>query len=208
MAPEVIRATDQYAGQAADIWSCGVMLYVMLFGAYPFESPQSRNQQGKARMDSMMQRILRMEWSIPADVEVSPEGRDLLCKLLVGDPRHRLTMSQIQSHPWFLTNIPPDASAMNDNFLAHTDYTGVQSEDDIKRVLASAAIPAPASRFAFGAAGYDDNYEDLDAAIDDEMANQRSAGPTNQAAALPAVAIAAQVARPPSALGAPGNGHV
>lgn len=45
MAPEVIRATDQYAGQAADIWSCGVMLYVMLFGAYPFESPQSRHQQ-------------------------------------------------------------------------------------------------------------------------------------------------------------------
>ncbi len=45
MAPEVIRATDQYAGQAADIWSCGVMLYVMLFGAYPFESAASRNAQ-------------------------------------------------------------------------------------------------------------------------------------------------------------------
>ena len=51
-------------------------------------------------MDSMMQRILRMEWSIPADVEVSPECRDLLCKLLVGDPRHRLTMAQIQVGGW------------------------------------------------------------------------------------------------------------
>lgn len=175
MAPEVIRATDQYAGQAADIWSCGVMLYVMLFGAYPFESAASRNAQGKARMDSMMQRILRMEWSIPADVEVSPECRDLLCKLLVGDPRHRLTMAQIQQHPWFLTNLPPDALAMNDNFLAHTDYTGVQSEEDIKAVLASAAIPAPASRYAFtnpGAGGEDDNYEDIDGAIEDELAHQ------------------------------------
>ncbi len=42
-------------------------------------------------------------------------------------------------------------------------------------MLASAAIPAPASRYAFtnpGAGGEDDNYEDIDGAIEDELAHQ------------------------------------
>lgn len=174
MAPEVIRATDQYDGKLADIWSCGVMLYVMLFGAYPFESPQRRPGQDKARLDSMMQRILHTEWSIPADVDVTPECRDLLRKLLVGDPSKRLSMVAIQKHPWFLANLPPDALAMNDNFLAHTDFTGVQSEEDIKAVLTSAQTPGP-SKYNFAAAigGDDDNYEDL---IENAIADEMTAG--------------------------------
>lgn len=39
-APEVISASrKRYDGRQADVWSCGVMLYVMLFHAYPFERP-------------------------------------------------------------------------------------------------------------------------------------------------------------------------
>jgi serine/threonine protein kinase len=39
-APEIISAQDHYDGKTADIWSCGVMLYVMLFCEYPFERPE------------------------------------------------------------------------------------------------------------------------------------------------------------------------
>ena len=39
-APEVIANSRTYDGKLADVWSSGVMLYVMLFCEYPFERPE------------------------------------------------------------------------------------------------------------------------------------------------------------------------
>jgi len=176
MAPEIIKATGNYDGKKADIWSCGVMLYVMLFGQYPFETQAAGGPKLEAdrRIRTMMDRITNMQWSIPAGVDISEECRDLLCRMLVRDPDKRITMAEIHQHPWFTANLPVEAMHMNECYLQDEDYSNVQSEEDIKRLLSEAQTPGP-NKYRFND---EDNGEDdhlIDAVIDDEFnANEQS----------------------------------
>jgi serine/threonine-protein kinase SRK2 len=93
-APEVI-SSGSYDGKKADIWSCGVMLYVMLYNAYPFEREED-NANNRTDALKMMRRILNMELEIPPTPRVSPEVIDLLLRILVKNPDDRLTVQEIQ----------------------------------------------------------------------------------------------------------------
>lgn len=68
-----------------------------------------------------MQRILNVEYSFPAHVNVSPECRDLLSRLLVADPRSRITMDGIWRHPWFQQNLPEGVAEMNLHLLKNPE---------------------------------------------------------------------------------------
>ncbi|XP_037496158.1 serine/threonine-protein kinase SAPK2 isoform X2 [Jatropha curcas] len=100
IAPEVL-SKKEYDGKIADVWSCGVTLYVMLIGAYPFEDPGDPKNFRKS-----IGRILSVHYSIPDYVRVSVECRHLLSRIFVANPEKRITIPEIKNHPWFLKNLP------------------------------------------------------------------------------------------------------
>ncbi len=66
----------------------------------------------------MAQRILAVEYALPAAAVVTPECRDLLAQLLVADPAKRISLADVQRHPWFTRDLPPGVAGMNDRLLA------------------------------------------------------------------------------------------
>ena len=119
LAPEVVMATagQTYDGKAADVWSCGVMLYAMLCACYPFGRPEDAGLAADARLRAMLRRILAADAAL-GDLAVSEPCADLLRGMLVADPGRRLTLAQVQAHPWFLEDLPAGVAALNDGLLA------------------------------------------------------------------------------------------
>lgn len=135
MAPEVLNS-NVYDGKAADIWSCGVMLYVMLTATFPFRRPKDAAVHGVKRMQLMFERILNEEF-LPISY-VSWECRDLLRKMLTADPVKRISIAEIQQHPWFLQDLPVGTLDVNSQ-LQRTDTARFgpckQSVEDIMALV-------------------------------------------------------------------------
>lgn len=54
----------------------------------------------------VLDRIMRCDYRLPRYPHTSPECRDLLQRILVGNPDERLTIDQIQRHPWCALTSP------------------------------------------------------------------------------------------------------
>lgn len=94
VAPEILRRKG-YDGAKADIWSCGVILYVLLAGFLPFRDENMMN---------MYKKVFKAEYEFPA--WLSPESRRIISKLLMADPGRRATIPAITRSPWFRKNLP------------------------------------------------------------------------------------------------------
>ncbi|GLT66215.1 hypothetical protein SLA2020_385940 [Shorea laevis] len=138
IAPEVLLR-QKYDGKIADVWSCGVTLYVMLVGAYPFEDPEEPKDFRKT-----IQRILSVQYSIPDVVQISPECCHLILRIFVADPAARITIPEIRNHEWFLRNLPDDLIMDENRMGNHFEESDQpqQSIDTIMQIISEATIPA------------------------------------------------------------------
>ncbi|KAK6469298.1 serine/threonine-protein kinase SIK2-like [Huso huso] len=93
-APEVFEG-QQYEGPQLDIWSLGVVLYVLVCGALPFDGPS---------LPVLRRRVLEGRFRIP--YFMSEDCEHLIRRMLVLDPSKRLTIAQIKEHKWMLLEVP------------------------------------------------------------------------------------------------------
>ncbi|PIA52046.1 hypothetical protein AQUCO_01000138v1 [Aquilegia coerulea] len=163
IAPEVL-SRKEYDGKVADVWSCGVTLYVMLVGAYPFEDPDDPRNFRKT-----IGRILSVHYSIPDYVRVSTECKHLLSRIFVASPEKRITMSEIKSHPWFLYNLPIDLMDGEDGYIKSNDLNGPsQHVEDILAVIQEARKPIEGPRIGGLFVGGSMDLDDMDADDDSD----------------------------------------
>ena len=96
-APELLKG-KKYSGLKIDIWSCGIILYLMVTGNLPFNDNNEI---------SLFKQIIKGKYFIPSFV--SKNCSDLIKKMLITNPLKRITLNEIKEHSWFKNDI-------NDNY--------------------------------------------------------------------------------------------
>ncbi|KAL8237294.1 hypothetical protein R6Q59_018375 [Mikania micrantha] len=113
VAPEIL-AKKGYDGAKVDIWSCGIILYVLNAGFLPFNDPN---------LMVMYRKIFKGEFRVPK--WTSPDLKRLLSRLLDTNPETRITVDEIVKDPWFRIGYK------NVNFCS--DHFEMKGGDDVNR---------------------------------------------------------------------------
>ena len=105
IAPEVInvgylRTQKEPYDCKCDIWSLGVITYILLSGKMPFHGRMYKET---------FQKIVKNQWSFSGDIwdHVTPAAKDFIKTMLTPDPKLRPTATQAMNHPW-VKDVQPD----------------------------------------------------------------------------------------------------
>eukprot|EP00585_Thalassiosira_rotula_P004822 CAMPEP_0196143164 /NCGR_PEP_ID=MMETSP0910-20130528/12763_1 /TAXON_ID=49265 /ORGANISM="Thalassiosira rotula, Strain GSO102" /LENGTH=383 /DNA_ID=CAMNT_0041404575 /DNA_START=13 /DNA_END=1164 /DNA_ORIENTATION=+ len=125
VAPEVLQ---QKYDSSCDVWSIGVITYIMLCGYPPFNAPDNRELYDSVRRARL--NFPSSEWS-----GTSREARDFVLQLLQKDPRKRMTVEQALHHPWLVRHTANDVvmvdEARQDNLSVEVVFHGLSRRDSI-----------------------------------------------------------------------------
>ncbi|WOK99507.1 CBL-interacting protein kinase 23-like isoform X1 [Canna indica] len=95
VAPEVVKDKG-YDGAKADIWSCGVILFVLMAGYLPFED---------SNLASLYKKIFKANFSCPSWFSTS--AKKLIKRILDPKPQSRITIPEILENDWFKKGYQP-----------------------------------------------------------------------------------------------------
>jgi serine/threonine protein kinase len=90
IAPEIIQKKG-YFGKPADVWSCGIVLYKMLCGVFPFKGLNEKTLYSK-----ISKGVFRFT------TDVSMNAQILINRMLTSDPTARATIDELLREPWML----------------------------------------------------------------------------------------------------------
>jgi len=95
--PEILRGIA-YDGTIADIWSLGVVLYTMVSASLPFDD---------SNLKTLLEQVMR-QVHFSSRKKISPEVKDLICKMLQPNVDKRASLKDIKEHCWFKgEKLPP-----------------------------------------------------------------------------------------------------
>jgi serine/threonine-protein kinase Chk1 len=89
-----------YMANICDIWSCGVVLFVLLVGNTPWDEPTMRSEEFKEYVETDGHTTDELWEQLPTDI------LSLLRGMLKLDPAQRFTLDEIRTHPWFTRKNP------------------------------------------------------------------------------------------------------
>jgi calcium-dependent protein kinase len=95
MAPEIF---DNKYNEKIDIWSAGVIMYIMLSGSFPFKGDN-------ASQISEAIKLRKIDTTSGIWKKISPEAQDLLHKMLTIDPNSRISASEALNHNWISSQV-------------------------------------------------------------------------------------------------------
>ena len=131
--PEMVSGNN-YNGFNIDIWATGIILFAMVCGYLPFENPDN---------DKLFEQILKAELDFPE--QVSEVCKNLIKKILVTNPKKRITIDKIKKHEFYLSgkenyniiiNKNKNKSKIkfkkhySDNYLTNINYINNKNEEN------------------------------------------------------------------------------
>ncbi|KAI8565794.1 hypothetical protein RHMOL_Rhmol03G0289400 [Rhododendron molle] len=129
VAPELL-ANKGYEGAAADVWSCGVILFELLAGRLPFDDQSLMN---------LYRKILRAEYAFPEWFTESQ--KILISRILDPNPKTRITTAEIIEDQWFQTNYDPAVRTECEEDInfddVHAAFSSVKDNEKHKTTLGS-----------------------------------------------------------------------
>lgn len=130
--PDVRLAfTKGYDGVKNDIFSLGVLLFVITIGEFPFESATYSDDKYKF----IIKRNFTKFWEYFNNIDISDEFKDLINGLINLNPAKRLTIDEIIKHPWIIKNLGVISTDQKNNLFENNFINEPYDKDIIDEFI-------------------------------------------------------------------------